>query len=258
MAIKFDANKEVTNKLKFKPVPELNNLSLATVESVEVVMTEVPKVNDKGQESTWEYAGHTLPSLNIKFKQYHGKDATDKADRFFTFRESIIGAIKKTGDAIADNVLTALYEAMWDRIKHIHDTFAGTPNYKGFGELPEINERGKVEDRVKQFTVFFNAIARAFNEGKGGKPIYVIEDKPVICWLKLLAEYSEGKYLTNPTFVGEGFIEKFVNGVPPTIEVKPNETIVLRSKGKAVSGDTSSTVDDDLPAHLRELLGKGK
>ena len=253
MAIKFDAKKDVTNKLKFKPNPELGNLCLATIESVEVVMNEVKKINDKGQESTWEYAGYTIPSLVINFKQHHRKEDTDKADRFYSFRQNIIGSVRSNGDPIEDSVLVALYEAMWDRIKHIHDAFATCPNYKPFGSLPEINERGKVADRVSQFTTFFETVAEAFNSGKGDKLIYQAEDKPVVVWLKLLAEYNEGKYLTIPTFVGEGFIEKYNPSVPPTIEVKPNETVVLRGKGKS-STSSETSVADDLPAHLREML----
>ena len=255
MAIKFDAKKEVTNKLKFKPNPELNNLTLAIIESVEVVKNEVPKVNDKGQEATWEYAGHTLPTLTIRFKQHHRKNDIDKAERFLTYRENIIGAVKSNGDAIDDSVLVALYEAMWDRIKHIHDAFAGTANYKEFSDLPEINERGKVEDRVKQFTAFFEAVARGFNEGKNSAPVYQVEGKPIIVWLKVVSEYREGKYLTIPTFVGEGFIEKYNPDVPPTIELKPNETVVLRSKGGA-KASTTADVDNDLPAHIKEALGQ--
>ncbi len=257
MAIKFDANKEVTNKLKFKPDINLGNLCLGKIVSVEVVKTEVAKIDEKGKERAWEYAGLELPvpSLSITFKQVHTADSKDKADRFYTFRENIIGSTKTNGEPIEGDILESLYQSMWDRIKHIHDAFANTPNYKAFTSLPEINERGKAIDRLKQFTAFFETIAEGFTKGKNDKPVYELTDGTSIkVWMKLIAEYKEGKYLTFPKFVGEGFIERYIDGVPPTIEIKGSESVILKSKSVKAGVPGGADSSEDLPEHIRAMM----
>lgn len=257
MAIKFDAKKEVTNRLKFKPNPELDNLCLGYLESVAVEMNEVPKINDKGQESTWEYAGHTLPNLVFTFRNYIRKDDLDKADRYYIHRERVIGSVKTSGEKIDVAVLQSIYESLWARIKHIHDAFINDPNYEPFKSLPEIDEYGKVTDRLEQFTKFFNTIAEAFNKGKNDLPIYKgANDSKLPCYMKLVAEYKQRKWLEFPTFVGEGFIERYKEGVPPTIELKPNETIELAAaKGTSRSSATADDIDS-LPPEIRAALGE--
>ena len=258
MAMKFDVKKEVTNRLKFKPNPELDDLCLGYIEDVEVVMTEVAKINDKGQESTWEYAGHTIPMLAITFRNYVRKDDADKADRYYVHRERIIGSVMTNGDKIAKKVLESIYESMWSRIKHIHDAFVGDVNYAPFTSVPGIDEYGKVEERVAQFTAFYNSIADAFNKGKNDKPIYQNADgKGLPCWMKLVAEYKQRKWLEFPTFVGEGFIERYKEGVPPTIELKPAETIQLAApKGSVKPSGATDDDYDSLPEEIRQALGK--
>ena len=168
----------------------------------------------------------------------------------------VIGSLRTDGSPIEDTTLGALYESMWDRIKHIHDAFSAAPNYKAIESLPSINEHGEAAKRVEQFTKFFQAIADAFNEGKGGKPIFVdAEGKTLPLWMKLIAEYKEGKWLQFPTFVGEGFIELYKPGVPPTIEVKPGESVVLRVKGEK-KGTTAAAGCEDLPAHILDLMNE--
>ena len=54
--------------------------------------------------------------------------------------------------------------------------------------------------------------------------------------IKLVAS-SSGTYLTLPSFVREGFIEKFVNGRKPSIELKPGETVALVKADKKAKGD---------------------
>ncbi len=259
MAMKFDAKKEVTNRLKFKPNPELNNLCLGYLESVEVVMNEIAKINDKGQESTWEYAGHTIPRLVFTFRNYVRKNDLDKADRFYIHTENVIGAVKSSGDKIEQATLQSIYESMWARIKHIHDAFVSDPNYAPFKLLPEIDEYGKTADRVEQFTQFFNVIADAFNKGKDGLPIYKgANDSKLPCYMKLVAEYKQRKWLELPTFVGEGFIERYKEGVPPTIELKPSDTVELAAGKGAIKASSASSDDiDNLPPEIREALGRG-
>lgn len=257
--MKFDKNKEVTNKLKFKPIPEFNNLCLGHLEDVRVEVNEVPKVNDKGQESTWEYAGLNIPQLVFEFKNDPYKEEK-VVERFYFHRERIIGSLTKNGDQIDSKILESLYGSMWDRIKHIHDAYSSMPNYKPFeDDIPEIDETAPSETRVQQFTKFFNFVAAAFNKGKDDKtPIYKKNGANITMNMKLVAEYKEGKYLAFPTFVGEGFIEVHVTGVEPTIELKPNETVVLAGKSSGSSEASTGPDNDDLPDEVKEMINRAK
>lgn len=256
--MKFNAKKEVTNRLKFKPIKEFDDLCLGHLEDVRVEINEVKKVNDKGQESTWEYAGNMIPQLVFEFKNDAFKDEK-VVDRYYLHRERIIGAVHSDGSPIADTKLEGMYGSMWDRIKHIHDAYSGSPNYKPFDdEVPEINEKATVEERVKQFTKFFKFVADAFNKGADGQtPIYKSAGKPIVMNMKLVAEYKEGKYLAFPTFVGEGFIEVHKSGVEPTIEIKPNETVKLSSSTDSESSNDDN-VNDDLPDEVKKLINQRK
>jgi len=262
MAIKFDSKKQVTNKLKFKPDHEFNNLCLGKLLNVEVTKNKHEKFDEKGKESTWEYAGMMIPNLVFSFKQVHREESFDKAERFYDHREGIITQTKRNGEPIEMKKVMEMYEAMWDRIKHIHDAFQSSPNYKPFGDIPEIDEKADAATRLEQITKFFDFVAASFNKGKNDKPIYVdTNDQPIILWMKLLPEYKEGKYLTFPTFVGEGFIERYVNGVKPTIEVKPHESVELTGmtrKGeetpKGVSGVAAG--EEELPDYVRKAMEK--
>ena len=256
MAMKFDPKKDVTRSLKFKPLADLGNLCLGTLQKVEVTMNEVPKFKDDGSESMFEYAGHTLPSLKFVFKNHLRKEDKDRAERFFTYVESVIISKKNDGTPMDTKVLTNLYEQMWDRLKHIHDAYSNEENYKPFGELPEIDETADVDVRVTQFTKFFKTVADAFNKGKGGKAIFTDKEGnglPVA--IKLLANYPSGKWLTIPNFVGEGFIERFIPGRPLTIEVKPGESVALKG-GKVSDSGGSGVSSSDVPKEIMDMLNK--
>ena len=73
----------VERRLAFKPDPELGNLCMGIINDVRIDIREVPLLDDKGVESTWEYAGCKFPVLIIEFKQCK-TDANPK-DRYYTF-----------------------------------------------------------------------------------------------------------------------------------------------------------------------------
>ena len=45
--------------------------------------------------------------------------------------------------------------------------------------------------------------------------------------MKLLAHYGDRKYLCTPGFVGQGYVERVINGKKPSIEILPGETVEL-------------------------------
>lgn len=262
MAFKFkaDVNKDVTASLKFKPsvYADLNGLCLGQLVSVEVTTEESPKILDDGTENSYQFAGLKVPKIRFNFKNVVRAEDKDRADRFFFHVEKPIISVKNDGEKMTDKLLESLYTQMWDRIKHIHDVFKNDPNYKPIAELPDIDPTSPEEKLVDQFTKFFEAIAASFNKGKNDKPIYQGEDgKGLTCYMKLIAEYMQRRYLVFPNFIGEGFIERFKTKVPPTIELKPRETQELAagkgSKSKEDAG-SAATGYEDLPADIRDAI----
>ena len=100
-------------------------------------------------------------------------------------------------------------------------------------------------EKAKQFKKFFEAIAKAFNEGTDKKPIFLTaKGLPIIMVMKLVATYaSQGKALGFDSYVKEGFIQKFLmtNGqLVTSLKIKGNETVEL-SAGKVAK--TMATTD---------------
>lgn len=260
----FNVNKEVTAKLRFQPEEKHGNRCRGYLVSVEVVENEIGKVTAKGDVSTWEFAGLTIPTLCFNFEQH--KSSNIEKTRYFTHFEKIIGnlhSVEKGGEAIDIKSLDSFYEQMWSRVKHIHDCFASLPNYQAFGK--DVEAAGKklfagyiaadktAESTVKLFTTFFKAVVKAFNEGKDGKAIYKIDDKPAMCWIKLIAEYRKKQYLCFPTFVGTGFIELHRKDVQPTITFSANESIILG--GSRTAAPTPPSAGEDFSDEVKKAMG---
>lgn len=246
MSLKLDINKKVTSNLPFEPQEKLGGLCIGTLLSVEVKMADVESVKKDGTPSEWEYAGHSIPRLEFRFKQ-----AGIEEDRFFTFTESVISELKDTElQEVSEELTAKLYNNMWDRMRHILDAFKGLKQYEEIKELPELSVIGKTEVKIKEFTKLFNIVADVLNKGKNGKPLYT--DLKLV--MKLLPEYKERKYLTFPTFVGKGFIElaKQVDGkLSTTLKIYPNESVVL-SSGKVAPGSQAVT-DHSAPIDSSEM-----
>jgi hypothetical protein len=261
----FNVNKEVTSKLRFSPDEADGNLCRGKLVGVEVVEHEINKVKENGELSTWEFAGLTIPTLVFHFEQQ--KKSTLDKDRYYDHNERVIGNLKSEangGGNIEVGTLDKIYESMWSRVKHLHDCFAGLPNYLPLSK--EVDEAGKklyanyananktAESTIKAFTIFFKAIAIAFNAAKDGKAIYVVADIPAICWMKLVTDYSSKKFLAFPTFVSTGFIELYREKAKPSISFQPSETVILGSSVKSIAPSTPNA-GDDLPDDVKKALG---
>lgn len=251
---KLDVKKEVTQRLKFKPNPEHDNLCLGKLLRVECVKREI------STDSNWEYNHHTIPQLEFEFIQANSPEGED---RYYVHRERIIGAVDSDGNAIDEEVLSNLYEAMFDRILHILQAYQFAPNFKMPASFPEIKEQGTVEERVEGFTKFFDKVAATMNNGTDDKPVFESKDgKPYIMAMKLIADYKTGKYLAFPTFVGEGFIQKAAfnkeGKLITTLEIKPRETVELGSRPSQAPQDTSIPGGEsaELPPNVLAMMNK--
>ena len=85
-----------------------------------------------------------------------------------------------------------------------------------------------INGRIAQWKAFCEFFVKAFNVGKDGKPVFLDEKgEPIVVWMKLLAHYGDRKYLCTPGFVGQGYVERVINGKKPSIEILPGETVEL-------------------------------
>ena len=259
--MKFNVEAEVTSKPKFKPIADKGNLCLGKLVKVEVELKEQASHNEDGSEKTWEMAGKTIPNLVFHYENH--KLNVSEADREFRHREQCIGTVKKDGSDISIATLKKLYDQQWARIKHIHDCYAKCSNYAKIGAAlakageawynNATNPKKTTESTIKAFTNFYNAVVDAFEKGKDGKPIYMGAKDSVPTWMKLVADYSTGKFLDFPTFVGDGFVEVYRQNVEPAIELKANESVTLTA-GKGKSNAPAAGVEEDIDPEVAELL----
>ncbi|KAF5080413.1 hypothetical protein DSECCO2_120570 [anaerobic digester metagenome] len=270
MAKIANVKKDVKKAPSFKPDRNVfGGLNLGCLVKVEVLEEDKPKIDDKGIEDPYEYAGCMIPSLRFTFVNHVLPDAIDKAERIFQHTEKVIISTLNNGQPMKPTFLDQLYNEMFDRIVHIYTEFAGCDNYQELEDLPEIDETAPAEKRVKQFKNFFNKVADAFNKAKGGKPVFVnAQNIPYVLWLKLLPNNDNGYWYDFPVKVKQGFIELYRPGVPPVIEVKANESLELRvnpkekKEGSATATTTTGKVVDtaafgpNIAAALSELAKK--
>ena len=246
--IKIDKSVDVTSRLPFKPFPQFHNMCPGYLTSVEVTTSEVDA------DSKWEYAGMVVPRISFHFTEH--KDKTSDPDRYFTHSELPISHVKVNGEDVTEKNLALMYTESWKRMKHIHDQFEGTANFKKINFDVDIDTNMSIEDRVKWFTKFYNDFAKAFNIGKDKEnPIYSPKD---LLLLKLVATGKKLSYLGFPTFVGTGFIQKvnIVNGkIETTLSFRANEGVELGATASIADAAPAGGGAPTLPGGLAEKLG---
>lgn len=255
MSIKFDGKKKVTQNLKFKPDPKHGNLCIGYLNKVSVDTVESPLVDDKGNPNKWEFAGIKVPRLVLEYRNIPEKN-TDP-ERFYFHTEGPITQTRNDGTSVEEKKIQSMYTALFDRIIHMYNVYEGASNYQELEIEVEIDEKNNAENRAKQMTKFFKDVAYAFNKGKDEKPVFMEGNKHIPLYMKLLPDYQRGVRLEFPTFVGEGFVEVTKEGIPPVIEIKPNESVELVSKKTTASAVASdSKAQDELPPDVKELIEK--
>ncbi len=107
----------VERRLAFKPDPELGNLCMGMINDVRIDIREVPLLDDKGVESTWEYAGCKFPVLVIEFKQCK-TDANPK-DRYYTFTAKPVTTLNKKGEPVEEKTVINIIQQVYGQLRHI-------------------------------------------------------------------------------------------------------------------------------------------
>jgi len=223
---------------------------------VEIVENTIPQFSEEGIENTWEYAGKTVPSLVLTFKQT--ATTVDPRERIYKHEYKIITSVAKTGIEVDAKTVVKLYQDMFAHIKHICNAYKNTANYsEAVASLNDftIDPTASVDVRVVNFRNFLGYFVKLF-AGKDGKGVYQTTE----LWMKLVADYRTAKFLAFPTFVGEGFIERIIAKQNPAIEFKPNESIELvapKSKTKGAKGAASQgTGAPETDSEVDDLLAK--
>lgn len=245
--IKLDINQEVTGRLPFIPFKEFNDLCVGKLTDVEKTTTT------SKDDANWEFAGKEIPMLSFRFTQFK-KNANDK-DRFMTMSFTPISNQKSDGVERTASALEVSYKQMFQKIKHLHDQYAGNENFASWTVPVEFDTELDVDGRLAEFTAFFDAVVKAFNNGKDGQnPVY---NKDQYLTIVMIASGNKKSYLALPDFVGKGIFDIFKskNGKIDTyLTIPPNETVELGLGNVAATPMGASNATADVPDVLKGLV----
>jgi hypothetical protein len=252
--IQIDVNADVVSRLSFEPVEEYDGLNLC-------YLTAVTYSESKSDETAkWEYKGiDNVPRLSFEFEQQ--LDAYNTKKRFNVKSYMPVSKLFSDGSDREDSNIIGDYIAMWNSIKHIHDAFAGNANYKAADFEVNFDHEGDINTRLAEFSTFFKAIEKWFNEGKDGNPIYKpFGGKEGInrLVLKLIASGTKSNYLEVPKYVGKGFVEKAVisNGKIDTgIKFTTNETYIL-GNSNITSSASNNPIQSEIGQDIKDILAR--
>lgn len=210
--IGIKAGETATTKLAFRPSMEIND-------GLNIASLEVTLINSKiSEDAKWVFAGKEVPVLTFHFMS----DKEPRAHYFESFKVIDISDYDKI-KTIADSMIKKIHhmmEAAEIKQEVIEDILVNGLQF----------ENTEVDHVISVFKGFFTKIEAAFNGSTKNKTksVLIVDDKPVLFWLKLIRDYERNKgKLGLPFFPGEGFLQKFVKGVKPTIklDVTKGETI---------------------------------
>lgn len=250
------SNKQVEQELKFKPRLALKNLCVGVIESITIDKKEIERYDKNGAESTYEFAGMTVPTMTIRFRQHPTKE--DPANRYFNYRIMIPVSRMNNGTEIPQDQVVGNWKDLYARLRHITNAFVGLKEYSDTEECPGVDIAASPETRLEQFEAFlqyfYDILTRVNEETK--KPLY----EGVALYMKLVADHTTRKYLTFPRFVNRGFIERVKPNINPTLEFAPGETVQLAEGSvkksaaeKAIESEKEEEVSDDVAALLEGL-----
>lgn len=135
-----------------------------------------------------------------------------KRKQYYSEREITDGMGKMSADQVTANQ---------DRkIAHVYNAFMGDGAHAKASNGHEIgttfDEAGNALEESEEWIDFFKAVAKAFNEGRDGKPVYLDKDgKPIPFWIKLT--YDNKNKPQVPLF--GNFISLWVKGQKPLLEI---------------------------------------
>jgi hypothetical protein len=244
----------VESKLKWKPRPELGDRGLGHLIGAELVIRQQSELDENGVRSSWEYAGLAIPSLKLTFQEQPTKE--DPFERFYEHYFTVFTNVKKDGTVVKRSDIFSHYEREYKQLRHIANAFKTNANYDQNAKVADLspfieNPAERLENLTKYFQSWATLLSGKDGKGFGGQLI----------WLVLIAS-STGTYYTLPSYVGQGFIEKFVENRKPSIEVPINQTTILKGKDKADKatkggGNSESAAGGaPVPSEINDLVNR--
>ena len=232
----------VESRLGFKPEATIDNgICLGKIISVELKEHDVPKLDDQGVPSAWEFAGLKTTSIEITYKQIN-KVSTDMSERFITQRETIVSAGKKDGSAVTVDNWTNMILNQFERLQHIANVLDKgmiKPLSKKIGAV-DLKYDDSAEIRIskmkKLYEHFYTQITGLPVKVAEGAEAGVPRFTNVPLWIKVIAESTKGTYYVIPNYVGKGFLEVVKTGLPTYLELAASETIELSKSTKQEKG----------------------
>ena len=240
----------VENRLKFKPRAKFNNLTQGYFVGAELTFNQAPETDAKtGLPSQWEYKGLMIPNLKLTFKQQPTND--DPVERWLDYTISPFTNTKNDGTAQDRAAIGNHYTFEYKKLMHISNAFKANANYEA-SPIPNPSPFLEPEARIANLTEYYQAWVKRLN-GKDGKGF-----PTQLNWIKVIADSLKQTRLTLPDYVGEGFIEKVIEGKNATIELKPNETVELKAsaKGSKAAGGASNATSEDVPEDIAAIVAK--
>lgn len=240
----------VETRLKFKPRAKFNNLTQGYFVGAELSLNLAPETDAKtGLPSQWEYRGLMIPNLKLTFRQQPTPE--DPSDRWLEFVISPFTNTKNDGTAQDKSAIGNHYTFEYKKLMHISNAFKSNANYEA-SPIPNPSPYLAPAERIANLTEYYQAWVKRLN-GKDGKGF-----PTQLCWIKVVADSLKQTRLVLPDYVGEGFIEKVIEGKQPTIELKPNETVELKasSKGSKSSASSGAPSSEDVPEDIAAIVAK--
>jgi hypothetical protein len=233
-----DSN-EVTKDLPFKADPDLyDGICAAIVEQVGIDETITDAVNEKGEESTYEYVKMPVLNLAITFRQ-HPNTLENGERRIYKYRTSIPVFYNNRGEEIEARIVKSIITNQFNSVRHILNVF-------GVEDKTPLKFGGSKEQRVKKWNDWIKLCYSKL------EPLFgtIIENE---FFLKLVADYSTRKRLVIPQFIGTGFLERIEKeDSTPTLELGSNESIILGGV-ESISNkryQSDSGIDEDILTKL--------
>jgi len=251
--LQIDINQNVTSRLQFEPIEAHNGFCLGFLNNVSI---ETSPVNE---DAKWEFKGYETPRLVFEFIQK--KDQYNTKERFHIHSELPISRLKSNGESREEATIVKDYLALWGRVKHIHDMFSTSANFKAITEAPKFTPEADIATRLAEFKKFFEDMVNLFNMGTDGNPIYkpfTVEGTEKCLTLKLIVNTLNDKsYLGFPKYVGQGFAERTTinNGkIDTALKFQPKETYRITSAVIPPVPNQMSNKASNLPADVLSII----
>jgi hypothetical protein len=251
--IQIDVEKSVTSRLGFEPIKAYYGFCLGYLTGVRL------EKSVSEADAKWEFAGYETSRLVFDFAQL--QDEHNDKERSFSYSVMPISNTNADGKEKTDKTKVLFYTEVWNHVKHIHDQFIGSPNYKPLTAVPDFDYELDINARLAQFEKFFTDAFACFTVGKDEKtPIfepYGGKTKDNLLVMKLVASGDKNAYLSFPNFVGKGFVEKavFKNSVLDTVlKFGVSETSVTGNAN--IQRREPSAVQQGISDEVKKLLGQ--